>query len=130
GGQPAGLRAGRRGSRPAPGLGMGRPARASLHQFGDRVLDGDGVHVELVGRVYARGRAGEHVHAVLVVQVLERAQVTQVEDRAKVHVEALGALAGEDPDTTAEVVHGRGGQLVVVRGGQRADVARRAGQVL
>ena len=30
----------------------------------------------------------------------------------------------------AEVVHGRGGELGVVRGGQRADVARRAGQVL
>ena len=41
------------------------------------------------------------------VQVLERPQVAQVEDRAQVDVEGLGALAGEHADPAAQAVHGR-----------------------
>ena len=69
----------------------------------DRDLDGDRVHVQAVGGVDAV-RVG---HLVERVEVLERAQVAEVEDRAEVDVELLGALAGEDLDAVADVVHGR-----------------------
>ena len=60
---------------------------------------------------------------------LERPQVAQVEDGAEVDVEALGALAGENHAAVGKGVHGRACQRgLVVRGRQRADVARRAGQ--
>jgi hypothetical protein len=63
------------------------------------------------------------------VQVLERPQGSQVEDAAQVHVERVGALAGENP-TLADLVHGGGGEVGIVRGAARADVDRRAGQLL
>jgi len=47
----------------------------------------------------------------------------------EVDVEALGPLAREHLDAAADGVHGLVGERVVVRGRQRADVARRAGQV-
>jgi hypothetical protein len=62
------------------------------------------------------------------VQVLERPQVAEVEDRAEVDVEAVGPLAGEHLDAAGEVVHRLPGELAVVRGGERADVAGRAGE--
>jgi hypothetical protein len=86
------------------------------------------VRVQAVGGIDAVGRLGKDVHPVLVVQLLERAQVGQVEDRSKVDVEALGALPGEHPDAGRQVVDGRRGDVSVVRGGKRPDVARRAGQ--
>ena len=95
---------------------------------GNRHLDRDRVHVQVVGGVHPRRGAGEDVQPVLGVQVLERPQVAQVEDRAQVDVEALGALPGEHRDPVAQVVHRLAGQRGVVRRGQRPDVARRAGQ--
>src|SRR5262245_26693816 len=64
--------------------------RAAAHQAGDGYLDGDRVHVDPVGRVHARRRVAEHVHAVLVVQLFERPQVAEVEDGAEIDVEPLG----------------------------------------
>jgi len=72
--------------------------------------------------------AGEHVHPVLGVQLLEGAQVGEVEDRAEVYVEAFGPLAGEDLDPAGQAVHRGVRQARVVGGRQRADVARRAGE--
>ena len=95
-------------------------------QRGDRHLDRDRVHVQVVGGVDA-------VHcfqgAERRVQVLERPQVTQVEDRAQVDVEGIGPLAREHGCPAAQVVDRGAGQAGVVRRRQRPDVARRAGQV-
>ena len=46
------------------------------------------------------GRTGNEV------QVLERSEVGKVEDRAKVHVEPLGALSGENSPTTRKLLDG------------------------
>ena len=86
------------------------------------------MNVEVVGRVHPGRGLGEHVHPELVVQLLEWPQVAQVEDRPEVHVEPLRALPGEHLDAAPEVVHGGAGQLRVVGGGQRPDVAGRAGK--
>ena len=61
------------------------------------------------------------------VQVLERPQRGEVEDRAEVDVEAVEALPGEDLDPVADVVDRRVGQRRVVRRRADPDVARRQG---
>ena len=95
--------------------------RAVLGQVGDRNLDGDRVDVERLGRIDRRGgRARDQV------QVLERAQVAEIEDRSQVDVEPVESLPGEHLDPAGEVVHGRLAQPRVVRRRARADVARRA----
>jgi len=86
------------------------------------------MHVQLVGGVHPRLGLAEDVHAVLGVQLLERPERSQIEDRSQVHVEPLGALAREDPDAAREGVHRAGRQRGVPRGGQRPDVARGAGE--
>ena len=80
--------------------------------------------VEPVGGGRGIGRQGDEV------EVLERAQGAEVEHRAEVDVEAVEALAGEEPDAAAEVVRRRGGEVGVVRRRARPDVARRQQQVL
>ena len=105
-----------------PMVGMAAPG-----QRGDRHLDRDRVHVQVVGGVDPGPRL-EAGQAERGVQVRERPQVGQVEDRAQVDVEGLGPLPGEHRDPAAQLVHRLGGQRAVVRRGQRPDVARRAGQ--
>ena len=48
------------------------------------------------------------------VQVLERAQVGEIEDRAKIDIEAVGPLAGEHLHAIGKVVHGRLSKRAVV----------------
>jgi hypothetical protein len=60
------------------------------------------------------------------VKVLERAEVTEVEYRAEVDVEALEPLAGEHGVAGADLVHRLGREARVVRRRGRPDVARRA----
>lgn len=103
-------------------------AVAVAGQVADGDLQGDGVDVDLGGGVDA-GHLGQARQAEGGVQVRERAQDAEVEDRAEVDVEALGALAGEHAAPVAEVVHGGVGECGVVGGGERSDVARRAAQV-
>ena len=55
-------------------------------------------------------------------------QATQVEDAAEVDVEGVGALAREER-AVADLVHGLGRELGVVRRAALADVDRRAAQV-
>ena len=102
---------------------------AALGEVGDRHLDGDRVDVEVRRRVHPGAVGRELVQAEVVVVAGERAQVPEVEDRAEVDVEALGALSGVDPRAAGSEWTACVGQRRVVRGGQRADVARRAGQV-
>ena len=109
---------------------VGLAVLARSQQLRGRDLHGDRVHVQLGGGVDPLGGLVEDVHPVLGVQFLERAQVGEVEDRAEVHVEALGPLAGEHLDAAGDRAHRLVGQVGVVRGRQRPDVARRAGQVL
>ena len=71
----------------------------------DRDLDRERVHVERAQRVHARRRRRRDQ-----VQVLERSQRGEVEDRAEVDVEAVEALPGEDLDAVAEVVDRRVGR--------------------
>jgi hypothetical protein len=88
------------------------------------------VHVEVLGGVDTRAGLRELLEPEVLVRVGERSRVEQVEDRAEVDVEALGPLPGEHPAATAEVAYRRVGELPVVRSGQWADVAWRAGHTL
>ena len=89
----------------------------------DRDLQGDGVHV-LVGQgVDARAvGAGDQLVA------RDRPQVTEVEDGAEVHEEAVGTLAGEDDLAVRRAPDGRSRKRLVVRRGPDAHVAGRAGE--
>ena len=91
-------------------------------------LHRQGVHVDAGRRVHAGGHGGQTGRRPAGVVALERAEVAEVEHGAEVDVEALGALAGEGLDAVAERADGVGGQGGVARRGERADVARRAGQ--
>src|SRR5439155_10753737 len=92
-------------------------------QMRDRDLQRDRVDVERLGGVDAhRVRAGDQV------QVLERAQVGEIEDRAEVDVEAVRALAGEHLHAVGQRVYRRRAERRIVWRRARADVARRAGQ--
>ena len=68
------------------------------------------MNVEVLGRVNAGAVGRIAAQPEMVMGAGERAQVTEVEDGAEVHVEALGALAGEHPDAAAELVHGGRGR--------------------
>ena len=97
----------------------------------DRHLDRDRMHVQVVGGVHpGRGRQFQAGDVERGVQVLERPQVGQVEDRAQVDVEGFGPLPGEHPDPATQIMDRGGGDARVVPGrrGQRPDVAGRAGQ--
>ena len=99
-------------------------ARQQVHGH----LHRQGVHVDAGRRVHAGGHGGQAGRRPAGVVALERAEVAEVEHGAEVDVEALGALAGEGLDAVAERADGVGGQVGVARRGERADVARRAGQ--
>jgi len=63
-------------------------------------LDRDGVNVESLRPIDSRcSRTGNEM------QILERSQVGKVEDRAKVHVESLGPLPGENNFAAREFVN-------------------------
>ena len=61
--------------------------------------------------------------------MLEWAQIGEIEDRAEVDVEAVGALAGEHLHAVGQGVHRRFAEGRVVWRRARADVARRTRQV-
>ena len=112
--------------------GQGRVGRRDAvgGDVGDRHLDRDAVHVG--GRESSsrpaprcRGRQPERV-----VQVGDRSQVAQVKDGAEVDEERLGSLTGEDHAAVRHRVHRGTRERRVVRRRQRADVARRARDVL
>ncbi len=63
-------------------------------------------------------------------QVLDRAQVGEVEDRADVDEERIVALPGEHHLSAAQFVHGFFFEFCVVGRGARADVAGGAGEIL
>ena len=93
-----------------------------------RNLNRDGVHVHVLGGVDSRSGLGQtrEIQAESVVQLLERPQVAEVEDRSEVHIEPFGALARKDLYSSVQFVHGRVGQVHVIVGRERADPARRA----
>ena len=59
------------------------------------------------------------------VEVLERAQGAEVEDRPEVDEEAVRALAGEDDPATGQRVRRLIGEVLIVGGAPDADVDRR-----
>src|SRR5262249_60584724 len=101
---------------------------AARQQLRDGDLDSDRVNGQVPERVDSGRGVVEHVHPELSMQLLEWPQVNEVEDRAHVYVEGIGPLAGEDVDPARDAMHCGLGQLRVIRSGQRADVAWRAGQ--
>src|SRR6202034_4923992 len=107
---------------------IGDAMRTAPGELRDRHLDRDRVHVQRGGGVDPRCGLVEDVQPVLRVQLLERPQVGQVEDRPEVDVEAFRPLASEDLDAAGEPVYRLVCQTGVVRGGQRPDVAGRAGE--
>ena len=92
-------------------------------QLADRDLDRDRVDVERLQGVHA----GRH-HRRNQVQVLERTQVGEVEDRPEVDEERIVALACEHRLPRRQGVDSGLGERRVVRRRARADVARRARQ--
>ena len=58
----------------------------------------------------------------------DRPQVAEVEDGPEINEEAVSALAGEDDETVGQPVDGRSRQLLIVRRGADADIARGAGE--
>ncbi len=108
----------------------GRPVTARVVTFGIGTWSAIEWTFRNFRRVHLRSRRHEAERLGKDVDFLDRPQVEQVEDRAKVDVEALGPLAGKDAAAVGQRVDGRLGERAgVVRRGQRADVARRAGQV-
>src|SRR5436305_14232030 len=63
-------------------------------------------------------------------EVLQGAQIAEVEDRSQVDEEPLVALSGEHGLARAEAMHGGLGERLVVRRGARADVAGRRRQLV
>ncbi len=109
-------------------------ARASVRSVGrepvtrdgrDRQLNGDRVDVESLETVHAVGGGGRDQ-----VQVLEGAQIAQVEDAPQVDPERVGPLAGEDDLAARQRMDGRAGQVFVLRGGARSDAAGRTGEIV
>ncbi len=90
-----------------------------------RNLQRDRVDAEAIGRIDA-GRRGDHRRQV---EVLERPQVAQVEDRADVDIEAIQSLSGEHRPPAAQGSDRLLGERGIVGRGRRPDVAGRAGQV-
>ena len=64
------------------------------------------------------------------VQVLERAQGTEIEDRTEVDVEPIEPLTGKHPHVAGKIVDRRIGEPGVVRGRPWSDVARWTTQIL
>ncbi len=94
-------------------------------EVGLRHLQRDRVDVEPLRAVHAHRVGGRDQ-----VQVLERAQHTEVEDAAHVDVEPVGALPREHLAAVADVVHGRAGEVLVVRRAPRPHVDGRDSQPL
>ena len=89
-------------------------------EVGDRHLDRDAVHVGGRQRVHA-GRRTEGGQSERRVEIGDGTQVTQVEDRAEVDEERLGALSGEDHPavaTSGTPRHSRGPRSWASRAGR------------
>ena len=79
--------------------------------------------VERLGRVDARRGGGRDQ-----LEIFERPQIAEVEDRTEVDEERVVALAGKDDLAAGQLVHRGGTERCVVRCRARPNVARRAGK--
>ena len=107
---------------PSQGVGRDAPVRGEEPLWH---LQRDRVHAESVRVVDARRRG--HARDV---EVLERAQVAEVEDRPEVDVEPVKTLPREHGVTAPDVMNRLARERAVVRRRRRPDVARRAREVL
>src|SRR5207247_3978781 len=99
---------------------VGAARRAVVaRQLLDRHLDDDRVGVEAADAI----DAGAWVERDQV-EVVERTEAGQVEDRAEVDEEGVVALAGEDPDAPGQIADGCRGERLVLRRRAGPDVNR------